>query len=120
MHQLLSVLSGHRRKYHNPNLDNVYYDGGTFAGLLLLLLRKRDKGGGESLLIFENHNPYFERFQSESVSMALMDLPWYLYSQKNKETLVLMICMAQKPIVLRAAGLVNITLETLMSVSRSS
>lgn len=48
---------------------------------------------------------------------ALMELPWYLFSQKNKRTFQLMICMAQKPIVLSAGGLVNITLDSLMSVS---
>lgn len=46
-----------------------------------------------------------------------MDLKWYEISPKNKRTFMLLIHMAQKPIVLKAAGVVNITLATLMSVS---
>lgn len=64
-------------------------------------------------LIFNLH------FQSQSIALALMQLPWYRFSQKNKKIFLLMTSMAQKPIILRAAGVINITLDALMSVSRT-
>lgn len=62
---------------------------------------------------------HFCDFQSESVATALIELPWYRFSQKNKKTVLVMIHMGQQPVVLRAAGLMNITLAALMSVSNT-
>lgn len=62
-----------------------------------------------SLLIF--------KFQSESVAEVLAALPWYTFSPKNKRLVLLMIHAGQQPAIIKAAGLVHVTLAALMTVS---
>lgn len=54
--------------------------------------------------------------ESESLGDVVMELPWYSYSPANKRKVLFMVHMGQRPTVLRAAGLINITLAALMTV----
>lgn len=54
--------------------------------------------------------------QSYNVGAALYDLPWYHFNEKNKKTLLLIICRSQKPLQIMIGDIVPITLQMFQSL----